>query len=69
MYTLDLARLMIVSQVDVVEGKETGVAKEEQEEVRVRVQRASGHKCPRCWNWTLHKEDGSLCARCEDVLG
>ncbi len=53
-----LAELFIVSEVAL--GAESP-------EIVVRVERASGEKCPRCWNWRQLGPDG-LCARCSDVV-
>ena len=50
--------LLIVSQVEVVEGPEPGVL----------VERAEGQKCERCWNYTTDVGDDvrypGVCARC-----
>jgi isoleucyl-tRNA synthetase len=50
--------LLIVSQVEVVEDTEPGVS----------VERAEGHKCERCWNYTTDVGDDlrypGVCARC-----
>jgi isoleucyl-tRNA synthetase len=35
----------------------------------VKVAKTDNHKCGRCWRYLPEvKEDGDLCARCEDVL-
>ncbi len=35
----------------------------------LRVDETDNHKCGRCWRYLPEvKEDGELCARCEDVL-
>lgn len=61
-YQGDLAALFIVSDV-VIEPAE-GLA--------VRVSRAPGAKCQRCWNYSLQVGQGrdypELCRRCEDVV-
>jgi isoleucyl-tRNA synthetase len=63
-YERDLGALFIVSAVTV----EPGTA----EELGVRVSRAPGAKCQRCWNYSLHvgtsREYPELCERCEDVV-
>ena len=63
-YEQDLGALFIVSAVTV----EPGSA----EELGVRVSRAPGAKCQRCWNYSLHvgtsREYPELCRRCEDVV-
>ncbi len=38
----------------------------------VKVEKAEGHKCDRCWTYThngIETEDGFLCARCKNILG
>lgn len=35
----------------------------------VRVERAQGTKCPRCWQWTDSRHVDGLCGRCEQVVG
>jgi len=34
----------------------------------VRVDRASGEKCPRCWQWDITEHEHQLCRRCQAVL-
>ncbi len=55
----DLADLFIVSQVTVEAGEALGV----------RVARADGQKCPRCWKYDRHAGADGLCPRCAKVLG
>lgn len=38
------------------------------ENSQVKVEKAEGHVCPRCWNYTTHGEEGDLCERCENAL-
>ncbi|MBE3573974.1 MAG: isoleucine--tRNA ligase [Firmicutes bacterium] len=67
-----LAQIFIVSQVELVQGQggqsgaETGP--------QVRVERALGSKCPRCWQYAPEVGQGEgplagLCARCRAVVG
>ncbi len=35
----------------------------------VKVAKAEGTKCPRCWNYTLEANEEGLCPRCASVLG
>lgn len=35
---------------------------------QVKVEKAKGHVCPRCWNYTEEGEEGDLCPRCQAVL-
>ena len=55
----DAAQWMIVSNVDFVKG----------DALDVKVARAEGVKCPRCWNYTTEGDDEGLCPRCRRVLG
>jgi isoleucyl-tRNA synthetase len=61
----DLPMLFITSSVDVVRTAEG--------ELSVRVTRAQGDKCPRCWRYvTDATSDGEmvgLCGRCVDAMG
>ena len=54
-----LAEMFIVSEVELLLAPDDVVG--------VRVERASGEKCPRCWNLRPLGDDG-LCARCSDVV-
>jgi isoleucyl-tRNA synthetase len=62
-YSRELPGLFIVSQVSVGQGSE---------ELSVRVERASGAKCPRCWKYTedigSHGRFPSVCAACAAAL-
>ncbi|MHB1476467.1 MAG: class I tRNA ligase family protein, partial [Coriobacteriia bacterium] len=53
-----LAEMFIVSEV---------VIGDDAAEISVSVDRATGEKCPRCWNWRELETDG-LCARCSEVV-
>ena len=59
-----LETVLIVSQVRV--GRPTGG------ELRVKVSRAAGHKCVRCWRWTedvgVDVAHPALCGRCAEVM-
>lgn len=35
---------------------------------QVQIEKAEGHVCPRCWNYTENGEEGDLCERCAAVL-
>ena len=52
-----VAQWLIVSQVEFVEG-----------ETAVKVEKASGQKCPRCWNYDEHVDENGLCPRCHAVM-
>jgi len=59
-----LPSIFIVSQVSLEEGEG---------ELRIRVEKAEGEKCARCWNYSPtvgeDEEYKDLCARCRKVLG
>ena len=52
-----VAQWLIVSQVELVEGEATA-----------KVEKASGEKCPRCWNYDEHVDENGLCPRCHAVM-
>ena len=52
-----VAQWLIVSQVELLEG-----------ETAVKVEKASGQKCPRCWNYDEHVDENGLCPRCHAVM-
>lgn len=54
----DLAQWLIVSKV----------AFEEGEEVKVKIEKAPGTKCPRCWNYSEVADENELCPRCHRVM-
>jgi len=64
-YEKNLPTLFIVSGVRLV--KEEG-----EEEIVVRVEKAAGEKCSRCWNYSIEvgrsKEHPTLCPRCIEVI-
>ena len=58
----ELKEVFIVSQVQLEEG----------EELKIRISRAEGQKCERCWNYSLDlgtdKEHPQLCGRCQKAI-
>ncbi|TES85632.1 isoleucine--tRNA ligase, partial [Candidatus Aerophobetes bacterium] len=58
----ELKEVFIVSQVQLEEG----------EELKIRISRAEGQKCERCWNYSLDlgtdKEHPQLCGRCRKAI-
>ncbi|MGI8812648.1 MAG: isoleucine--tRNA ligase [Pyrinomonadaceae bacterium] len=62
-YFNDLRYLFIVSQVEVHEGDKFGV----------RIQKADGEKCERCWNYSTRVGEfekwPTVCERCAEALG
>ncbi|MCF0259590.1 MAG: isoleucine--tRNA ligase [Erysipelotrichaceae bacterium] len=54
---------LIVSKVDFTDEELPAY-----ETAQVKVEKAEGHVCPRCWNYTTHGDENSLCERCEAVM-
>jgi len=71
-YTTHLAALFIVSQVEVAEGPVDGATGSGMEGLRIKVERAHGAKCERCWNYSTHVGESAdfpaLCERCVAAL-
>jgi isoleucyl-tRNA synthetase len=55
---ISLEQLLIVSKVNIVKSSER----------EVRVSKASGNVCPRCWNIIEDLEEGCLCERCQKII-
>lgn len=53
-----VSQWMIVSQCDM----------EKAEEISVKVRKADGVKCPRCWNYSTEADSEELCPRCHAVM-
>jgi isoleucyl-tRNA synthetase len=72
-YSAQLPALFIVSQVEVTEGHIEGAALATGlEGLQIRIERAKGEKCERCWNYSTHVGEDSdyptLCERCVAAL-
>ncbi|MEZ4598244.1 MAG: isoleucine--tRNA ligase [Syntrophotaleaceae bacterium] len=71
-YRNELATLFIVSQVELVELADDAVSGEEVAGLRIRIEKARGEKCERCWNYatTIGEDRGhpSICHRCSAAL-
>ncbi len=71
-YGPHLPALFIVSQVEVAEGPIDGRTASGIEGLRIKVERAVGGKCDRCWNYSTHVGESanfpSLCERCVAAL-
>ncbi len=71
-YRDQLATLCIVSQAEVVDELADGVAGEEVPGLRVKIEKARGEKCERCWNYveTVGESDEhpTVCHRCREAL-
>lgn len=57
------AQWLIVSKVEFVDGPLTPF-----EVCEIEVDKAKGHVCPRCWNYTESDHEDGLCDRCAAVL-
>jgi isoleucyl-tRNA synthetase len=72
-YAANLPALFIVSQVEIAPGR-AGSAQSEvgSKALEIRVERAQGSKCERCWNYSTHvgesAEYPTLCERCLAAL-
>jgi len=71
-YRDELATLFIVSQTELVEILAEGTSAESVPGLFIRVEKARGEKCERCWNYAETVGSSSthptLCARCEAAL-
>ena len=71
-YALHLPALFIVSQVEIAEGAIEGATAAGPEGLRIKVERAPGEKCERCWNYSTHVGESAdfptLCERCVAAL-
>ncbi len=72
-YSAQLPALFIVSQVEVTEGHIEGAALATGlEGLQIRIERAKGAKCERCWNYSTHVGENAdyptLCERCVAAL-
>ncbi len=68
-YAPYLPGLFIVSQVEIADGKGEGATPSGIEGLQIRVERALGKKCERCWNFSTHvgentKYHPAICERC-----
>jgi isoleucyl-tRNA synthetase len=71
-YREELATLFIVSQVELAEGLNDAVTGDEVPGLRIRIEKARGEKCERCWNYATTIGDDSahptICHRCSAAL-
>ncbi len=72
-YAAFLPALFIVSQVEVVPGGSNGSsASTGASDLKVRVEKAPGAKCERCWNYSIHVGESAdyptICERCVAAL-
>jgi isoleucyl-tRNA synthetase len=72
-YASYLPGLFIVSQVEIADGKAEGATTGGIEGLQIRVERAHGKKCERCWNYSTHVGENAeyhpaICERCVAAL-
>ena len=67
-----LACLLIVSQVEVTDSLENATTGENLPGLKIRVSKADGEKCSRCWNYATtvgdHDDHPEICHRCLQAL-
>ena len=56
--TLNVAQWLIVSKATLKEAETN----------KVSILKATGDKCPRCWNYTEEADENGLCPRCHRVM-
>ena len=67
-YENELADLFIVSHAYVGKNPEfNSISEFEQDGLTVKIQKASGEKCQRCWKYRELNADG-ICKDCEDAI-
>jgi isoleucyl-tRNA synthetase len=72
-YASYLPGLFIASQVEIADGKTEGATPSGIEGLQIRVERALGKKCERCWNYSTHVGENTeyhpaICERCVAAL-
>jgi len=71
-YEKSLPFIFIVSQVHLEEDMREGWKSEKFEGVTIKVEKAAGEKCPRCWNYSLSVGSDArypdFCGRCADIV-
>ncbi len=65
-----LSDLMMVSQHSLIQGRsgESNIYQSEELPLEVKVEKAEGDKCERCWNFTPELDSSNICPRCNEVL-
>jgi len=58
----------IISQFTIAEN-DLGLEYSGLEGLSLKVQKADGDKCPRCWQWDVTDHEHKLCKRCQKILG
>src|SRR5712675_3019828 len=59
---------IIVSRFDIVTSPENLTQSPLCPGLYVRVARAEGQKCPRCWQWHTDTHEHNLCGRCSEIV-
>lgn len=59
---------IIVSQFAIAD-KPDGLVQSEHKGLLIKVEKALGDKCPRCWQWEVTKHEHKLCNRCQKIIG
>ena len=72
-YEKQLPALFIVSQVEVQDGSSPGASSgTNQPGIAIRIDKATGKKCDRCWNYSVHVGENprypTVCERCTEAL-
>ncbi len=71
-YAAYLPGLFIVSQVEIADAPPAGANPSGIEGLQIRVERAQGKKCERCWNYSTHVGESAdyptVCERCVAAL-
>jgi len=71
-YAKQLPALFIVSQVQILDAAPAGIDPAESSGLAVRIEKADGKKCERCWNYSVHVGENqrypTICERCSEAL-
>ncbi len=59
---------LIVSEFAVIQSPKS-LKESDLKGLYVEVKRAQGEKCPRCWQYTISKNENNLCDRCKKIVG
>jgi isoleucyl-tRNA synthetase len=71
-YAKQLPALFIVSQVQILDAAPAGIDPAESSGLAVRIEKADGKKCERCWNYSVRVGENqrypTICERCSEAL-
>jgi isoleucyl-tRNA synthetase len=71
-YAKQLSALFIVSQVEILDAAPANMNPADPSGLAVRIEKADGKKCERCWNYSVHVGENSrypgICERCSEAL-